>query len=117
MLYMDNNWISNKLKIIPYHNSEILLKDYVKNNSKIGLITSLNKELLKKYAYKFFETLSNTCPYDLYVGHEDDLCLEDIHKYTTKKNITTVSLENDKELNEFIKRNRDRNEYEKRNIF
>ena len=114
-------WITigypNNLKIIPYHNSEILLKDYVKNHSKIGLITSINKELLKKYGYKFFETLSSICPYDLYVGHEDNLCLDDIHKYTTKKNIITVSLEDDEELNNFIKRNKEKNECEKKEHF
>ena len=109
------NWITvgyvNKLKMLPCKFSDTLVHDYINSKNKVAIITSFNKTLLEKYAKYFLKSINFS--FDLYISHEDNLCMVDLQKYTTKTNVSLYSLLDDPSLHEFILRNKEKNEVEK----
>lgn len=113
------NWITvgyvNKLRLLPCAFSDILVHDYMNSKNKVAIITSFNKTLLHSYAKNFLKSINFS--FDLYIGHEDDLSIDDYQKYTTKTNVTLKYLCSDDSLNEFVSRNKEKNEIEKADDF
>lgn len=84
------------------------LEDYIRGGNRVACITSFNKKMYDQYAFKFMESMNFS--FDTFVCHEDDL--PDVR--ACKSNVRFVDMRQDPDLMDFVKRNFERNERDKK---